>query len=305
MESTEIGVGAFAQKMGGHAMSTAGVGRIEQRFVEDTIKYVSDIVNIPKEELHPLGSTGKSPTSGDVDLCVDVSKFDPLEIHQRMVDVLGLEHSTFNKGTKIGSYAVPIAGDTSNGLVQVDLMFVDSVEWAKFAYFSAGLKNTKYKGVVRTILIRSLASVLNVPGIELFVYDYGVSSDLMIRIGRTVDLNSGLRRIVQYRPKKQRGNGYLANLKTITLTELKTLFPDLDIGEYDNLKTVNNPQEVLNLLFDFPVDPTEVETAEQVVKLVKKFPEDKLNRYIIKASQSLKESVKFTDEQLDDLWRGV
>lgn len=284
---------------GGGAMKGMNVERIKREDVPPTVQYVSKLAGIPVKDLHPLGSTGKNPTSGDIDLGIDINKYDPEELHKRMLAKLGNQRATFNKGIKVGSYAVEIAGDKSKGFVQVDFMYVPDTKWASFSYHSAGEKS-KYKGVVRTILLRSVASALDEKGTDMFVYD-AKSNDLMIRVGRTMDMNTGLRRIIQLRPKKKSGEGYLSTMKTVSMDELEAAYPGLyaDVGEF---ATITNPKDALKVMFGFSVDPSEVETAEQLVELIKKLPSERKTRVMKTVKENLIEKLKFTEDQIKELF---
>lgn len=262
-------VDAYLLKEGGAALKGAGVGRIAKGDIPDTIKYVSKISGIPVKQLYPLGSVGKKDTSGDIDLAVDTTKHDPVKIHQKMIKALGGEDfGVYNKGTRVGSYAVPIKGE-GDKMVQVDFMFVDNPKWAQFAYFSAG-DRSKYAGAVRNILMSSVAATLDEPGVDTFKYD---GDELIVRVGRGIDMNIGLKRLFQLRPKKKTGEGYLKSLKKVTADDIKQEYPDLEFDGNDLI--VDDPSEVVQILFGKGVKPGDVDTAEEVLELIKRFPKER------------------------------
>src|SRR5277367_3228275 len=119
---------------GGNALAQAGVGRIERKFIPSVIEYVSHLSGIPKNELHPLGSTNKVSDSGDIDLGIDSGKYLPDQIHARLSTRLGPDKHSFNHGTKIHSYAVPIVKKVGQefvevgGMVQVDFIFTPRLD---------------------------------------------------------------------------------------------------------------------------------------------------------------------------------
>lgn len=269
-------------KEGGFALKSVGVRRINRDDIPATIHYVSQISGIPIESFHPLGSVGKTPTSGDIDLAISTKEFNPKKIHQRMIDMLGEDNCTYQAGTKVASYAVPIAGDVTNNLVQVDFMYVDNPEYAKFSYHSPGT-DSRYKGAVRTMLLMGVAASYSEPGTDYFEFD-PETGELIVRAGRTLDLNSGLRRIFQYRPKDKKGTRYLKNMKTITPQEFKQLFPDVEIRGDEVI--VDNPSEILTILFGRGVTARDVNTAEQVIELIKsKFNKQKQQLIFQKAAE--------------------
>jgi hypothetical protein len=116
------------------------------------------------------------------------------------------------------------------------------------------------------MLLQAVASVLDQKGIDKFVYD-DKSGDLIVRVGRSMDMNLGLKRIFQMRPKKVRGDGYLSTMKSVTPDDIKSVYPDLDfVG--DSI-VIDDPQEALNVMFGGGINIEDVETAEQIIQLIK------------------------------------
>lgn len=297
---------------GGNALAHTGVGRIERKFIPHVIDYISHLSGIPKADLHPLGSTNKTPDSGDIDIGIDSGKYLPDQIHQRMSSRIGHDKHYYNHGTKIHSYAVPIVKKVGDeyvevgGMVQVDFIFTPRPDWAKFAYHSEGTTGaqTSYKGAVRTILLKSVAASIEEKGIDMSVSD-PKTGDLIIRVGRTFDLSNGLRRIFQLRPERKRpGEGpYLKSMKTVhTIEELQ---PALDAlkkrypGQFDNIRldikdheiVIHEPEKVLRMMFPGkPVSPKEVSTAEGVLDLIQsRFLPDEQVKIFSKAKDAMEE----------------
>lgn len=245
------------------SLSKAGITRINREDIPATIKYVSKISGIPQRDLYKLGSVEKSPTSGDIDLAIDVNKHKIDSVHKKMVEALGEDNVVVNKGTKVYSYAVPIGG-SSEKKVQVDFMFVENIEWAQFAYYSAG-EESKYKGAIRTILLSSVAAALQEPGTDHFEYDE--NGEIIIRAGRTVELGKGLKRIFQYRPKDASGENYLKTMKSVPIDKFKQMFPDVEIKGEDVI--IDDPKTVVQILFGEGTLVDDVKTTEQVLNLIK------------------------------------
>lgn len=279
----------FRLNEGGFALKEAGVKSINRDDIPATLTYISRITGIPENDLHPLGSVGKKEQSGDIDIAINVNKYSPEQTHDEMVNALGQENSTFNKGNNIGSYAVPIRGDEQNGRVQTDLMFTQKTDWAKFAYHSPDEEESKYKGAVRTILLRAVAAALQERGTDHFEYDK--NGELIVRAGRTIDMNRGLRRIFQYRPKKKRGEGHVKQMKSISAEEFKQLFPDVQIKDGNII--IDDPRKVVTILFGSGVKPKDVETTEQVMDLIKsKFDQEKQDQIFDRARKALRDIEK-------------
>ena len=267
---------------GGNALANAGVQRIKKGDIPDTIKFIMKLSGIKRKDFRPLGSVGKTTTSGDIDLAVDISKVNIQAVHKKMEKALGPTNSVLNVGFNIGSYAVPIRGDEANGFVQVDLMFVEHLDWAEFSFFSPGDKS-KYKGAIRSILLRAVAGSLNDPDFDHM--EYSDQGELLVRMGRTIDPNKGFKRIFQHRPEKK-GGGFLKSLKSVSLDKFKELFPEIPVRGDDAV--ISDPKRVVEILFSKGVTPKDVETAEQVIDLIEKFPKaraDKANE-IAKSAMS-------------------
>lgn len=299
---------------GGNALAKAGVGRIDKKYISSTIEFVSKLAGVPKRDMHAMGSTGKNPHSGDIDLGIDMAKYPPDDVHRRMMTRLGDEKHYFNHGTKVYSYAVPIVKRVGEefvevgGTVQVDLMFTPHVDWAKFAYHSEGTTGmqTSYKGAVRTILLKAVAAMYHEPGIDKMAYDPH-TEELVIRVGRTFDMNHGLRRIFQYRPERKVQatvkSPYVKSMKTVhTIEELQPAldalkhrhpghFGDIELDVADHEIIINDPAKVLKMLFPGgPVAIDQVRTAEQILDLIsQRFNPDLQIKIFSKAKDSMQE----------------
>lgn len=310
-------------EMGGGALAQAGAVRIERKFIPSVIEYVSHLSGIPKNDLHPLGSTLKNHESGDIDIGIDAGKYDPERIHARLSTRLGPDHHHYNHGLKIHSYLVPIVKKVHNefvevgGKVQVDFIFTPRLDWAKFSYHSEGTtgQQTSYKGVIRTILLKAVASNIQEKGVDMSVYD-PKTNELIIRVGRSFDLTHGLRRIFQLRPRRKRtdvnGGPYVRSMTTVhTIEELQ---PALDAlkqkypGQFDNIRldvhdheiVIDDPAKALRMMFPgSSVRPDQVATAEGILDLIQqRFPKDEQVKIFQKAKDqfhALSRSVRIPD----------
>jgi hypothetical protein len=289
----------IAPKQGGGALKDVGVQRIKRGDIASTVAYVAKLAGIPKKDLHALGSTGKLPDSGDIDLAVDSTIHDPDHVHQKLIAKIGDDHAVVNKGLKVSSYAIPIRGDKANGLVQVDLMYTPNVDWAKFSYHSEGA-NSKYKGAVRNRLLRGVAAAIQQKGTDEFVYTDDGS--LIVRAGRALDLSQGLRRIFQHRTKRKDGKGYVKTMKSIPIEDFKELYPSVQVkgGQI----TIDDPEKVVKVLFGSGVTPKDVRSAEQVIQLIKKKfdldMQDKIFGYARDRAKPLRNKMRLPKELMDD-----
>ena len=154
--------------------------RINQADVPATIKWLEKITGLDLTgetidkggvPIHWLGSTGRKPTSGDLDLVVlttDATK-------EQVAAKLGAwarsqgvgDNDIFNKGKDKNDgwikmagevhFRAPIAGNPKNGFVQADFNFFPSAELRDWATFYMAGTSEKFKGVHRNVLLSSLA----------------------------------------------------------------------------------------------------------------------------------------------------
>jgi hypothetical protein len=246
-----------------------GAIRIAKEQIPETLNYFSKISNIPIADLHILGSTGKQETSGDIDIALDITKYNPINICVKISNIHKIVN--YNIGNKIGSCLIPIEGDPAKGMVQVDFMSVKDIEWAKFAYFSAGDKS-KYKGVYRTCLLMGLAAAFEKP--EITSFEYNENDVLIFRCGLTFSLNDGLHTICQYRPTYVNNpNKYQKRMVTIPFEQAKQMFPE-QMKRIQQPISILNPNEAIRLLFcdclaGYRFSTENVETYEQLLSLLK------------------------------------
>lgn len=144
--------------------------RISQADVPGTVQWLEALTGIDlSAEIDPvsqspqrwLGSTGKKPTSGDLDLAVDaneVTKDQLADILTRYVTSQGLDPREWVAKRGELHFRTPINGDPDQGYVQTDFMFFNNVSWGIF-YYGAG-SDSAYKGMVRNVLMSSIAKQL-------------------------------------------------------------------------------------------------------------------------------------------------
>ena len=144
--------------------------RISQADIPSTVAWLETITGLDlshdRDEagvpVKWLGSTGKKPDSGDLDLAVDANEITKAELKGHLD-----AWSTKNKQdprdwTKLTGEAVhfktPIQGDPKRGYVQTDFMFMPNLEWGTF--WLGGGTGSAYKGVFRNVLMSSIAKAL-------------------------------------------------------------------------------------------------------------------------------------------------
>ena len=132
--------------------------RINRADVPATINWIEQVTGIDFPKDRWLGSTGKKPTSGDLDLAVDlneVSKEQLAGILTQFVQSQGLDPREYVVKKGEVHLCTPIGGDANRGFVQTDFMFFPNLDWGGFFY--SGGEDSEYKGVNRNILMSSIA----------------------------------------------------------------------------------------------------------------------------------------------------
>ena len=118
----------------------------------DSIKRtIFEPLNISSEHwTSDIGSVGKKPVSGDIDIAVDVEYCDT----NMFVEHLKKNGFDFKKtGGAIANIAFPIEGTQKGEFVQVDFFPTKSLEFTKFARFSPTPEESKYNGGMRSDLL--------------------------------------------------------------------------------------------------------------------------------------------------------
>ena len=136
-------------------------GRINQADVAPTVKWLEGITGLPLQD-GMLGTTGKAPTSGDLDLSVDENKISKDELVAKLSQWAQSKKQDPKQWVRKSGISVhfktPIAGDEKKGFVQTDFMFGEPT-WQKFS-LQGGLTGSEYKGMDRHILLASIAKAL-------------------------------------------------------------------------------------------------------------------------------------------------
>jgi hypothetical protein len=142
--------------------------RIAKANIMTTVQWLESITGIdftsekePQDGLPSrwLGSTGRKPTSGDLDLQVDAAKVSK----EALIATLGnwarkhgVDPSQYIKKSGISvHFLTAINGNPANGFVQTDFMFTNKPQWNQFVLRSDPA--SEYKGALRNIMINSIA----------------------------------------------------------------------------------------------------------------------------------------------------
>jgi hypothetical protein len=136
-------------------------GRINQSDVPATVAWLEQLTGIEFPRERWLGSTGKAPTSGDMDLAVDANQVSKEQLAAKLTQwIVGHKlppAEWIKKGGEV-HLRTPIQGRPDLGYVQTDFMFFPNLDWGTFFY--SGGEDSAYKGMNRNVLMSSIAKQL-------------------------------------------------------------------------------------------------------------------------------------------------
>ena len=244
---------------------------IKESEVEKTIQHMREVLfpligdgEFDKDYLL-IGSIGKkkspSDTSGDIDLGIaqeflaqkfGISADQSLQflydkLSSELPAILGYEPDMkLMKGINVLSIAWPIEGDTENGTVQLDLIPISNMDWAKFIFYSPDYRKneSKYKSAHRNWLFQAILSALK----NVTKRDEN---------GDIIDFDTYALRL---------NDGIYKNKKTFQGATKRLKRPDTVKGQ--SVFVTRDPQELLDLMFGGGVKPDNVKTFEDVWNIV-------------------------------------
>lgn len=270
---------------GGNALAKYGVQRAMKSDIEAALKFVAGTTDIPIEQLkgNLLGSTkltytGKRKDSGDIDIAVVASDFAPEEVNSDMLKATNSEGG-YNSGTKVGSYAVPVNGKK----VQVDLMFVGDGKWANWIYSSSHGDKSKYPGSVRNIILFTALAHTQEKGKDFVIRDKDGKS--VVRASKSITMDAGMKRMFKMAKFNDKTGTYNKTVASVSADEIEEHLKKIgkNIKFSKDLEKTSNPDDVARFIFGPRVKASDLDTAEEVIKQVKKLPNA---REILSASKS-------------------
>ena len=133
--------------------------RINQADVAPTLAWLDQMLPGLDLQNNTLGSTGRKPTSGDLDLAVDANQVSKEQLVARLTQWCqshGFKPEDYIKKSGISvHFKTPIKGNPNSGYVQTDFMFLTNVPFSKFVLSAA--PDSEYSGSARNVLMNSIA----------------------------------------------------------------------------------------------------------------------------------------------------
>lgn len=246
-----------------------GLARINQENVDATLndvyKKVLPILKIKKGDTVLLGSTGKKlpgGSSGDVDLGVSLSKVMGSYNKTKFGDIADIIVSKFeSKGYTVkdsrglGIITIDFPITNSDGLqedqfVQLDLMFVDNLNYSAWAFYSPHEKDSKFKGVYR---MKAIAMILRHVDNKVLSKMVADGEDIPVKWqSHILDMGRGVFKVIKDKTGKR---GLLKKAKTLEKNFVSNnpldivhimLGPDFTLADADSFETlwkaINSPK---------------------------------------------------------------
>lgn len=233
----------------GHAVSN--VQPIPAYITPLIYKEIEDKVHAWKSSVKmvPLGSMGKKKDddfNGDIDIAIDLDNRE--ELMNMIKDVF--PESELNPFTtpKIVSIGYEWNKEGKKGIAQVDFMFTNNIDWAKWRFSSPDFKKgeSKYKAAPKVYLIQHIVSSIPVKDAQNEYFDNG---DVKKKWRYTFNQEGVFKYLANHVGKKGQ---YVSTAKQ----EFKELFS-------------NDPMNVMRFIFDNnDIDPKIFNTAEGLWKAI-------------------------------------
>jgi len=133
--------------------------RINQADVAPTLAWLDQMLPGLDLQDNTLGSTGRKPTSGDLDLAVDANQVSKEQLVTRLTQWCqshGFKPEDYIKKSGISvHFKTPITGNPNSGYVQTDFMFLTNLPFSKFVLSAPA--DSAYRGQDRNVLMNSIA----------------------------------------------------------------------------------------------------------------------------------------------------
>jgi hypothetical protein len=163
---------------GGNAIPGAGPirGDLAGEIAHDVINSVSKAFSCNAEMAGSTGKKGREMTSGDVDILMDMSWDRSKEVVEWIRQSFPTSHVEVSEGFREVSFGYPYTVDGEEKTAQVDLMFTSNLEWRRASVYSPSPYESKFKGLVREILMK-LITIYKPVDIEEYPTEYYTAED--------------------------------------------------------------------------------------------------------------------------------
>lgn len=264
-------------------IAITGIQPVKLKNIEPTIKKLYDEIlkpiGIKYESIILLGSTGKKDESGDLDIGINAieamsdsnskDKFEIADKIEQECKKYGYQFANaLNSQFKTIHVGIPIVNQ--DGIAQVDIMLTNNIEYAKFRFHSPTKDESKYKGSLRSSLLKILFLICSK------AIDENANDDDKAEF---IDKDGNKHDSVQYSHLSLDIDGLLKTIKTHRGKTGKLLSTPRTLSK-SNLD-VQNVQEMIDLLFNGLYKESDFNSFESIwnnVLFDSKFPyKDKID----------------------------
>jgi hypothetical protein len=204
--------------MGGKAFTD--VVPVPMHEVNEIVEYFIENLGNPNYGL--LGSTGKKPLSGDIDLAIDENAYDYDALLLRLTKLVGSGNINCS-GRNFNQIYVRHIASERKGPYQVDFM-IGKPSLLQFTHFAPYPNASNYTGSHRTELIKAVAKVLS--PFQAFDCDR-----MIARVGYTLYHDRGLVFNARWTPPRKDGRGYTMKMVPVEDEDMGLFmhtFPEID-----------------------------------------------------------------------------
>lgn len=270
---------------GGAATKDAGTQRASKNDIINVANQLTKVVDMTADEIAyqfvgstPLVLDDQKPDCGDIDFCLFDTERD--KIIQRATSVFA------STPKKIGDSIFSFAVDTGGKKVQLDMMFVTDIEWAKFAYYADPESN--YKSGVRNELIHAALRSASTFGKDIIVKDE--DGNIIAKVARSYILNKGVKRTFKMAKPRVDGDGYTTELQTVTPDQIQALLDEYGIDRTFSSEEdfSDSPNELANMLFGGGVTPDDMSSAEKMIQLIREKKGKKARKIFADAEEGMR-----------------
>lgn len=287
---------------GGKATEEHGTTRASKADIQAALKFVSKTLGLSVQHLadHLLGSgsqvlSGQKKDAGDIDIALKDE--DRAEFDEKMTAAVGVPPR--KTGGNFSSYPVPT---TSDKKIQVDLVFVPDVEWAKFSYHSE--PGSKLKGAIRNHLIFAL--VKNTPEKDKDILIKDADGNDVVRASRSFGLETGFHRVFKIAPMRKDGKGRTKSMVPATPAEVQATLTEL--GRKDKFskdeEMIRDPNKIAKILLGTAGTGAQLKTsAENLIGTIKKARADYKAVFADAYSEISKQKLFANDSEAEQLFK--
>lgn len=235
--------------MGGNAF--ANVKPIKKEHIQTTVTAIASAFSLPQDYC-VLGSAGKKPVSGDLDIAVNITNDkEQTQLYLAAKQIIN-NHDVRKFGYNMISFPWLVAETGEH--VQVDFVF-GNPKWLSFFYHSPSTEESLLKGTHRNTAISAVASLTDYTPLSPDTNDKG---SCVNAIRWKWSNKTGLSKVRRYYPLRKQGQ----TAKPSSTGYVQTSKEEVLEGGYFE------PAEVANVLFCGQLNDKYLTSAEKVIAAV-------------------------------------